>query len=139
MNKIIHPRRLKWSALESVPVDKRKLLEVDFIDRQGNQYRWAPEWDKVWLLFLEDIKVELQNYPDGPWAHVFQDLAALAIARLDSGAKHPRYPELVEKLMDMVYVSSYAEERYPNAKTLRKVRLGPTERSFKKLNNFGNS
>jgi hypothetical protein len=139
MNKVIHPRRLKWSALESVPVDKGNLLEVDFIDRQGNQYRWAPEWDKVWLLFLEAIKIELQNYPDGPWAQVFQDLAGLAVARLDAGDEHPRYPELVEKLINMVFVSSYLEEKYPNARTLRKVRLGPTELSFKKLDSLDNS
>lgn len=114
-------------------VRKMKLLDLNFIDRYGNQFRWTPRWDEVWLLFLEAMRTELSNHPNGAWAQVFRDLAGIAMIRAKEGEQLPKYPELVEELLEMVYAGAYIDEHYPDAKVLKKVRLGPTEWAFKKL------
>jgi hypothetical protein len=112
---------------------KIKLLDLNFIDRWENRFCWTPRWNEIWLLFLEAMRTELSNHPDGAWAQVFRDLAGIAIMRAKEGNQLPKYPELVEELMDMAYLGAYLEDRYPDRKVLKKVRLGPAEWSFKKL------
>jgi len=127
------PRRLKWSGMGYTRRGKIKLLDLHFMDRWGNTFRWTPCWNEVWLLFLEAMRTELSNNPDGAWAQVFRDLASIAIARAKKGQQSPKYPKLVEELMNMVYLGAYIDEHYPNAKVFKKVALGPPDLHFKKL------
>lgn len=128
-----HPRRLKWSSLGYTPIKDRKLLDIHFMDRWGNPFRWTPSWEEIWLLFLEAMRTELLNHPEGAWAQVFRDLAGIAIARAKEGQRLPEYPKLIDELIEMVYLGAYLEEKYPNVNVRKKVRLGPVELHFKKI------
>ena len=130
---VTRPRRLKWSSMGYTSVGKRKLLDLCFIDRWGNQFRWTPRWNEVWYLFLEAMRTELSNHPEGPWARLFRDLAGIAEMRARQGRYLPKYPELIEELMETVYLGAYLEDRFPNGRVLKKVSLGPTEWAFKPL------
>ena len=127
------PRRLKWSSLGYTQKGKIRLLDLHFMDRWGNIFRWTPCWDEVWLMFLEAMRTELSNNPNGAWAELFRDLASIAIARSKEGRNLPKYPELIEELMNMVYLGAYIEERYPDRKVLKKVSLGPAKLHFRKI------
>lgn len=127
------PRRLKWSNLGYTPRGNIRLLDSHFMDRWGNMFRWTPRWDEVWLMFLEAMRTELSNNPDGAWAELFRDLASIAIVRSKEGHQLPKYPELIEELMNTVYLGAYVEETFPDAKVLKKVSLGPTRLHFGKI------
>jgi hypothetical protein len=103
------------------------------MDRWGNLYRWAPAWEEVWTLFLEMLRVEMSNNPEGPWAQVFRDLVGLTLARYERGEAHPEYPQIIEELMNMVYVGAYLDEHFRGAHVFKKLRLGPPDLHFKKL------
>jgi len=127
-------RRLKWFAFEHVPIKRGfSIGEVLLTDRWGNEFRWAPEWKNISLLLLEALKTEIANKPQGAWAQVFRDLARLSVTRIKSKKAPPEYPEIIEELMDMVYLGSYLNKRFPSsARVLRNVRLGPTKWLFMK-------
>jgi len=127
-------RRLKWKSFQCVPAKSGYMIgEVCFADRWGKEYRWAPDWDSVSLLMLEALATEVTNDPDGAWAQVFKDLVGLAVLRLKTGEEHPKYPELVEELLNKVYLGAYLDnekKRHPEGGVAKLVKLGPIEWDF---------
>jgi hypothetical protein len=73
------------------------------------------------------------------WVNVFRDLIGLAIMRGREGIEQPEYPELIEEQMDALYSSEYLAERFPEARVMRNVRLGPTEWRFMRCPQCGES
>jgi hypothetical protein len=126
-------RRLKCKWMEWVPAKRIKALgEVCFFDRWGHEYRWAPLNEEVACLFSEMLRMELGK-GHSAWTNVIRDLIIMAVIRLKEDEEQPEYPELVEELMDQVYLGEYLEERLPedqHAEAMRKVRLGPREWHF---------
>lgn len=126
-------RRIKWRSFLCVTSDgpKSKVIgEVCFVDRWGKEYRWAPEWEDVWLLTLEGLATELTNDPEGPWGQMFKDLTVMALFRSQTGELHPRYPELVEELLDKLYLAACLDKEFGKKQVAKHVKLGPAEWDF---------
>jgi hypothetical protein len=128
-------RRLKWRNFQCVPAKSGDIIgEVCFTDRWGNEYHWAPDWDSVSFLILEALATEVTNNPDGPWAQVFKDLVVLVGLRVKAGEEHPRSPELVEELLNKIFLGTYLDSEYrkenPEAQIFKEVKLGPVEWDF---------
>jgi len=74
VKKASHLWKLEWGGVRVRPWRIRRLLTVEFADREGNIHSWAPTWDDLFSVFITLCVLE-KEAPSEEWLEGVADTA----------------------------------------------------------------
>ncbi len=74
MKRASHLWKLEWRGIRVRPWRIRRLLTVEFADRNGNIHSWAPTWDDLFSVFIT-LSVLEKEAPSEEWLEGVADTA----------------------------------------------------------------